>query len=131
MGKIKRQYLKENKLQAGNLFKMLQKISMEKKHTDNCSFMSWGYNPFITEKSPYHGAYLAVVESISKLIATGAKFEDVYLKLFISNKFTYSLFMLSLSFSSLAFTFSSSTSIFSLFPPSVWHHADDAGSRRS
>ena len=41
--------------------------------------MSWGYNPFITEKSPYHGAYLAVVESVSKLVATGASFEDVYL----------------------------------------------------
>ena len=58
---------------------MVQKISVEKKHTDDCSLMAWGYNPFITEKSPYHGAYLAVVESVSKLIATGAKFEDVYL----------------------------------------------------
>lgn len=58
---------------------MVQKISVEKKHTETCSLMSWGYNPFITEKSPYHGAYLAVVESICKLIATGAKFEDVYL----------------------------------------------------
>jgi len=58
---------------------MVQKISVEKKHTDNCSYMSWGYNPFITEQSPYHGAYLAVVESVSKLIATGASFEDVYL----------------------------------------------------
>ncbi len=58
---------------------MVQKISVEKKHTDDCSLMSWGYNPFITEKSPYHGAYFAVVESICKLIATGAKFEDVYL----------------------------------------------------
>ncbi|MBQ6884710.1 MAG: phosphoribosylformylglycinamidine synthase [Clostridia bacterium] len=58
---------------------MVQKISVEKKHTDDCSLMSWGYNPFITELSPYHGAYLAVVESVAKLIATGAKFEDVYL----------------------------------------------------
>ncbi len=58
---------------------MVQKISVEKKHTDDCSLMAWGYNPFITEKSPYHGAYLAVIESVSKLIATGAKFEDVYL----------------------------------------------------
>jgi phosphoribosylformylglycinamidine synthase len=41
--------------------------------------MAWGYNPFIMEKSPYHGAYLAVVESVCKLIACGAKFEDVYL----------------------------------------------------
>lgn len=58
---------------------MVQKISVEKKHTDDCSLMSFGYNPFITEKSPYHGAYLAVVESVCKLIASGAKFEDVYL----------------------------------------------------
>ncbi len=58
---------------------MVQKISMETGHTDTCSYMSWGYNPYLTEKSPYHGAYLAVVESVSKLIATGASFEDVYL----------------------------------------------------
>lgn len=58
---------------------MVQKISVEKKHTDDCSLMSWGYNPFITEKSPYHGAYLAVVESVCKLIAAGAEFKDVYL----------------------------------------------------
>ncbi|MBE7038328.1 MAG: phosphoribosylformylglycinamidine synthase [Ruminococcaceae bacterium] len=58
---------------------MVNKVSVEKEHTDTCSVMAWGYNPFITEKSPYHGAYLAVVESVAKLIATGAKFEDVYL----------------------------------------------------
>jgi len=58
---------------------MVQKISMEKKHTDDCSFMAFGYNPFITSASPYHGAYLAVVESVSKLIASGASFEDTYL----------------------------------------------------
>ena len=58
---------------------MVHKISVEKKHTNDCSLMSWGYNPFITEKSPYHGAYLAVVESVAKLVATGAEFKDVYL----------------------------------------------------
>lgn len=58
---------------------MVQKISVEKKHTDDCSLMAWGYNPFITERSPYHGAYLAVIESVCKLIATGASFNDVYL----------------------------------------------------
>lgn len=58
---------------------MAQKISVEKKHTDDCSLMAWGYNPFIAEKSPYHGAYLAVVESVSKLVASGAQFKDVYL----------------------------------------------------
>ena len=58
---------------------MVQKISVEKKHTDLASYMSWGYNPDLSSKSPYHGAYLAVVESASKLIATGASFSEVYL----------------------------------------------------
>ena len=58
---------------------MVHKISVEQKHTNTCSYMAWGYNPFISEKSPYHGAYLAVIESVSKLIATGASFDDVYL----------------------------------------------------
>lgn len=58
---------------------MVNKVSAEKKDTSTCSLMAWGYNPFIMEKSPYHGAYLAVVESVSKLVAEGAKFEEVYL----------------------------------------------------
>ena len=58
---------------------MVQKISLERGHTDDCSLMSWGYNPYISEKDPYRGADLAVIESVSKLIATGAAFEDVYL----------------------------------------------------
>ncbi len=58
---------------------MAHKISIEKHDTTTVSLMAWGYNPFIAEKSPYHSAYLAVVESVSKLIAAGAKFEDVYL----------------------------------------------------
>lgn len=60
---------------------MVHKISREYGETSTCSFMSYGYNPYISEKSPYHGAYLAVVESVSKLIASGASFEDVYLSL--------------------------------------------------
>jgi phosphoribosylformylglycinamidine synthase len=58
---------------------MVNKISVEKSDTEDCSLMAWGFNPMISEKSPYHGAYLAVVESVSKLIATGAEFSDVYL----------------------------------------------------
>ncbi|MBO4941050.1 MAG: phosphoribosylformylglycinamidine synthase [Clostridia bacterium] len=58
---------------------MANKVSVEKAHTNTCSVMAWGYNPFIAEKSPYHSAYLAVVESVSKLVATGAAFRDVYL----------------------------------------------------
>ena len=58
---------------------MVHKISVEKGHTDLASYMSWGYNPDLSSASPYHGAYLAVVESTSKLVATGAEFKDVYL----------------------------------------------------
>ncbi len=58
---------------------MVHKISLEHGQTDNCSFMAYGYNPFIAEKSPYHGAYLAVVESLSKIIAAGGNREDMYL----------------------------------------------------
>ncbi len=58
---------------------MVQKISLEKGETDDVSFMSWGYDPFVTSLSPYKGAYLAVVSSLCKLVATGAAFRDVYL----------------------------------------------------
>ena len=58
---------------------MVNKVSGEKRDTSTVSVMSYGYNPYITEKSPYHGSYLAVVESVCKLICTGASFEDTYL----------------------------------------------------
>ncbi len=58
---------------------MVNKISHPEKYSKTCSVMAYGYNPYITEKSPYHGSYLAVVESICKLISTGAEFKDVYL----------------------------------------------------
>jgi phosphoribosylformylglycinamidine synthase len=58
---------------------MVNKVSVENADTDTCSFMSWGYNPFIAEKSPMFGGYYAVIESVCKLIATGATFDDTYL----------------------------------------------------
>lgn len=58
---------------------MVNLISLEKGSTDTCSLMSWGFNPEISSSSPYHGAYLAVVESVSKLIASGATFKEIYL----------------------------------------------------
>ena len=47
--------------------------------TTTCSGMAWGYNPWLMEKKQYSGAYLAVVESISKLVASGFRYEDAYL----------------------------------------------------
>ncbi len=58
---------------------MVNKISHPEKYSKTCSVMAYGYNPYITEKSPYHGSYLAVIESVCKLISTGAEFKDVYL----------------------------------------------------
>ncbi len=58
---------------------MAHRLPLDRGRSDACSFMAWGYNPTLTEASPFRGAYLAVVESVSKLIATGASFEDVYL----------------------------------------------------
>ncbi len=58
---------------------MVQKISSEKGEVSTCSLMSYGFDPDISSQSPYHGAYLAVVESVAKLIASGADFKDVYL----------------------------------------------------
>ena len=58
---------------------MVQKISVEDAVSDTCSIMAWGYDPYISEKSPYHGAYLAVVDSYAKLVAAGGGREAVYL----------------------------------------------------
>ncbi len=58
---------------------MVQKIPLEKGDTDCCSFMAYGYDPVISEESPYHGAYLAVTESLSKLVASGASASSAYL----------------------------------------------------
>ena len=58
---------------------MVNLISSEMKDSNTCSLMAWGFNPYISEKSPYHAGYLAVVESVSKLVAAGASFDEVYL----------------------------------------------------
>ena len=44
-------------------------------YTDTSSIMAFGYNPFITSWSPYHGAAYAVVEACSKVVAAGAAYD--------------------------------------------------------
>ncbi len=58
---------------------MVTLISTQHGHTDDCSFMSWGFDPYLMEASPYHGAYLSVVSSICKLAASGAELRNTYL----------------------------------------------------
>ena len=47
--------------------------------TTTCSGMAWGYNPYLTSANQYVGARMAVVESVTKLVASGFRFEDAYL----------------------------------------------------
>ena len=49
--------------------------------TNTASAMAWGFNPYIMEKNQFTGAYLAVVESLAKLVASGFTIENAYLSL--------------------------------------------------
>ena len=58
---------------------MAAKIPVLTGETNTCSLMGWGYNPDISEKSPYHGAVLAVIESIAKVVAAGGSYKKCWL----------------------------------------------------
>ena len=47
--------------------------------TTTCSGMSWGYNPYLMSADQYRGAKLAVIESVTKLVSAGFRYEDAYL----------------------------------------------------
>ncbi len=46
-------------------------------YTDTASIMAFGYNPFISTWSPYHGAAYSVVEACAKVVAAGASYEKM------------------------------------------------------
>ncbi len=58
---------------------MAAKIPVLEGETDTASVMAYGYDPFLSEKSPYHGAAYAVVESVAKLVAAGIDYKTAYL----------------------------------------------------
>lgn len=58
---------------------MAAKIPVLNGETTTTSIMGWGYNPVISEKSPYHGAILAVIESIAKVVAAGGSYKKCWL----------------------------------------------------
>lgn len=58
---------------------MAAKIPVLKGETDTCSIMGWGFNPYVTDRSPYHGAMFAVIESIAKLVAAGGSYKKCWL----------------------------------------------------
>ena len=55
----------------------VQKLPVLDGFTNTASIMAFGYNPFIAEYSPYHGAEYAVVEAITKVVAAGAKYNKM------------------------------------------------------
>ncbi|MCL2511380.1 MAG: phosphoribosylformylglycinamidine synthase, partial [Bacteroidales bacterium] len=55
----------------------VQKLPVRNGNTDTCSIMSFGYNPFISEWSPFHGAQYAIIESMAKLVAVGGDYRKI------------------------------------------------------
>lgn len=49
------------------------------KNTNTVSIMSYGYNPDVAMWSPFHSAIYAVVDSISKIVATGGDYKNTRL----------------------------------------------------
>lgn len=60
---------------------MVAKLPLLEGDTDTATFMSWGFDPYLSEKSPFHGAVYAVTESVCKAVAAGARLSDVRLTL--------------------------------------------------
>lgn len=58
---------------------MAAKIPVLRGETNTCSLMGWGFNPIISENSPYHGAMCAVVSSIAKVVAAGGSWHHCWL----------------------------------------------------
>ena len=58
---------------------MAARIPLLHGSTRTCSAMAYGFNPFLAEESPYHGAYAAVIESVARLVASGAGWRNAHL----------------------------------------------------
>ncbi|MEM5948878.1 phosphoribosylformylglycinamidine synthase [Spirochaetia bacterium 38H-sp] len=48
---------------------------------NTASLMAYGYNPYLSEWSPFHGAFHAVVESVCRLVAAGGRWRETRLSL--------------------------------------------------
>ncbi len=60
---------------------MVAKLPLLEGETDHATFMSWGFDPYLSEKSPFLGAAYAVTESVCKAVAAGAQLTDIRLTL--------------------------------------------------
>jgi phosphoribosylformylglycinamidine synthase len=60
---------------------MVAKLPLLEGETDTCTHMAWGFDPHLSEQSPFHGAVYAVTESVCKAVASGARLSDIRLTL--------------------------------------------------
>ena len=56
---------------------MVAKVPVLNGTTDAVSMMSFGFDPYLSSWSPYHGAIYAVVESIAKIVAAGGDYKKI------------------------------------------------------
>ena len=56
---------------------MVAKLPVLSGHTDTVTMMSYGFDPYLSSWSPYHGAVYAVVSSIAKIAAAGGDYRKI------------------------------------------------------
>ena len=55
----------------------VQRLPVGNHKTNTASLMSYGFNPYLSSWSPYHGAAYAVVDSVAKAVAAGAEYDKM------------------------------------------------------
>jgi len=56
---------------------MVAKLPVLKGKTDTVTMMSYGFDPYLSSWSPYHGAVYAVTESMAKIVANGGDYKKI------------------------------------------------------
>ena len=56
---------------------MVAKVPVMNGKTDTVTMMSYGFDPYLSTFSPYHGAVYAVVESVAKIVAAGGDYSKI------------------------------------------------------
>jgi len=56
---------------------MAAKVPVTHGNTETCTVMSYGFNPKISKWSPFHGAVYSIIESVSKIVATGGNHSTI------------------------------------------------------
>lgn len=56
---------------------MVAKLPVLKGKCDTVTMMSYGFDPYLSSWSPYHGSMYAVVESVAKIVATGGDYKKI------------------------------------------------------